>query len=142
MLQRFIDAQEGIFDIALQEIKNGRKRSHWMWFIFPQLKGLGHSSTSMYYGLDGTDEARAYLYNPILGTRLKEITNTLLELPITNAHEILGSPDDIKLRSCMTLFDAIDPDSVFQKVLDKFFHGRKDNRTLSILNHSIQNNNQ
>lgn len=142
MLQRFIDAQEGIFDIALQEIKEGRKRSHWMWFVFPQLKGLGRSSTSMYYGIDDADEARKYLNHPILGKRLREISNTLIELPISNAHVIFGSPDDMKLRSCMTLFDAIEPNSVFQEVLDKFFYGRKDNRTLSILNHSNQNNNQ
>lgn len=141
MLQRFIDAQEGIFDIALQEIKDGRKRSHWMWFVFPQLKGLGRSSTSMYYGLDDADEARNYLNHHILGKRLREISNTLIELPISNAHEIFGSPDDMKLRSCMTLFDAIEPNSVFQEVLDKFFYGRKDNRTLSILNHSNPNNN-
>lgn len=134
MLQRFINAQANIYETALKEIQSGRKRSHWMWFIFPQLKGLGRSPTSMYYGLDGVEEAREYLNNPILGARLREITKALLMLPDTNPHSIFGSPDDMKLRSCMTLFDTIEPNSIFRQVIDKFFQGRQDTRTLSILN--------
>lgn len=133
MLQRFIDAQADIYEIALREIKSGRKRSHWMWFIFPQLKGLGRSSTSMYYGLDGIEESREYLKDSILGARLKEITKELLMLPDSNPRSIFGSPDDMKLRSCMTLFDIVEPNSIFRQVIDKFFQGKLDNRTLSIL---------
>lgn len=141
MLQRFIDAQADIYEIALREIQSGRKRSHWMWFIFPQLKGLGRSSTSMYYGLDGFEEAREYLKDSILGARLREITKALLILPDNNPHSIFGSPDDMKLRSCMTLFDMIEPNFIFRQVIDKFFQGQLDNRTLSILyrNNSTKN---
>lgn len=120
MVQRFIEAQEDVYETALKEIQSGRKRSHWMWFIFPQLKGLGRSSTSMFYGLDGVEEAHEYLNNPILGARLREMTKALLMLPDTNPHLIFSSPDDMKLRSCMTLFDAIEPNSIFQQVIDKF----------------------
>jgi len=134
MVQRFIEAQEDVYETALKEIPSDRKRSQWMWFIFPQLKGLGRSSTSMYYGLDDVEEAREYLNNPILGVRLREITKELLRLPDNNPHFIFGSPDDMKLRSCMTLFDAIEPNSIFQQVIDKFFQCRQDTRTLSILN--------
>ncbi len=134
MLRRFIEAQCDIFNYAYTEIKAGRKRSHWMWLIFPQIKGLGRSCKSMYYGLNGADEAREYLSNPILGKNLREITNLLLELPIDNPHEIFRSPDDMKLQACMTLFDSIEPNSIFQQVLDKFFHGQKDKYTLSVLN--------
>lgn len=112
-----------------------------MWFIFPQLKGLGRSSTSMYYGLDGFEEAREYLKDSILGARLREITKALLILPDNNPHSIFGSPDDMKLRSCMTLFDMIEPNFIFRQVIDKFFQGQLDNRTLSILyrNNSTKN---
>lgn len=133
MLQRFINAQADIYETALKEIQSGHKRTHWMWFIFPQLKGLGRSPTSMYYGLDGIEETREYLNNPILGARLREITKALLMLHDTNPHSIFGSPDDMKLRSCMTLFDAIEPNSIFRQVIDTFFQGRQDTRTLSIL---------
>ena len=108
-----------------------------MRFIFPQLKGLGRSSTSMYYGLDDVEEAREYLNNPILGARLREMTKALLMLPETNPRLIFGSPDDMKLRSCMTLFEAIEPNSIFRQVIDKFFQGRQDTRTLSLL---VRNN--
>ena len=133
MLQRFIKAQANIYETALKEIQSGHKRTHWMWFIFPQLKGLGRSSTSMYYGLDGVEEASEYLNNPILGARLREITKALLMLPDTNPHSIFGSPDDMKLRSCMTLFDTIEPNSIFRQVIDKFFQCLQVTRTLSIL---------
>lgn len=133
MLERFINSQANIYETALKEIQSGHKRTHGIWFIFPQLKGLGRSPTSMYYGLDGVEEAREYLNNPILGGRLREITKALLMLPDTNPHSIFGSPDDMKLRSCMTLFNTIEPNSIFRQVIDKFFQGRQDTRTLSIL---------
>lgn len=140
MLQRFINAQANIYETALKEIQSGHKRTHWMWFIFPQLKSLGRSSTSVYYGLNGVEEAREYLNDPILGARLREITKELLVLPDSNPHSIFGSPDDMKLRSCMTLFDIIEPNSIFRQVIDKFFQGRLDNRALSILNQNLSNN--
>lgn len=105
----------------MDDLKYIRNHPHWMWFIFPQPKGLGRSSTSMYYGLDDVEEAHEYLNNPILGVRLREITKELLRLSDSNPHSIFGSPDDMKLRSCMTLFNAIEPNSIFQQVIDKFF---------------------
>ncbi len=133
MLSRFIHAQGENYNRALEEIKAGRKRSHWMWFIFPQLKGLGRSAMSEYYGIDGESEAKEYLAHSELGMRLREITEALLELETNYAHGIFGSPDDMKLRSCMTLFDTIEPNSIFRQVIDKFFQGRQDTRTLLIL---------
>lgn len=134
-LDRFIQEHNEYYPIALQEIKNGRKKSHWMWFIFPQLKGLGKSDTSNYYGISGLDEAKAYLNHEILGKNLIEISNVLLELNTNNAIFIFGYIDNIKLKSCMTLFSLISAkDSVFNKVLDKFFKGSKDIETLKILN--------
>src|SRR5438270_10060514 len=105
-LKRFIDAQERDYEIALAEIKNGRKRSHWMWYIFPQVKGLGFSSTSQHYGIANLKEAEAYLRHPVLGPRLIAISNELLNLENKNATDIFGNPDDMKLRSAMTLFAA------------------------------------
>ena len=133
-LERFIKAQEGSYETALSEIKNGKKISHWMWYIFPQLKGLGRSSTAVFYGINGFEEAEAYLKHPVLGNRLIEISNELLELPGDDAHKIFGSPDDMKLRSSMTLFSLLpNRDSVFDLVLQKFFRGEKDKRTIDIL---------
>lgn len=133
-LERFIKAQEGSYETALSEIKNGKKISHWMWYIFPQLKGLGRSSTAVFYGINGFEEAEAYLKHPVLGNRLIEISNELLELPGDDAHKIFGSPDDMKLRSSMTLFSLLpNTDSVFDLVLQKFFRGEKDKRTIDIL---------
>lgn len=129
MLQRFIDAQNESYVRALEEIKAGRKRSHWMWFIFPQMKGLGRSSTSMFYGINDMDEAREYLAHPILGERLREISQVLLQLDTNDANAVFGSPDDMKLRSCMTLFDNISPNDIFADVLDKYFDGHRDNKT-------------
>ena len=132
-LQRFHKAQ--IFDylVALGEIKNGRKESHWMWYIFPQLKELGYSSTAKYYGLT-KDEAKAYLKDEILKSRLIEISQVLLELKSNDATEIFGYPDDLKLKSSMTLFSEIAPEiEVFNKVLEKFFSGKKDDKTLELL---------
>jgi uncharacterized protein (DUF1810 family) len=134
-LKRFIEAQERDYEIALAEIKNGRKRNHWMWYIFPQLKGLGFSSTSQHYAIADLKEAEAYIQHPILGLRLIFISQALLALDNTNATQIFGSPDDMKLRSCMTLFTAIkDTDPVFRQVLDNFFQGKADPQTLTILN--------
>ena len=132
-LQRFHKAQIFDYPMALGEIKNGRKESHWMWYIFPQLKELGYSSTAKYYGLT-KDEAKAYLKDEILKSRLIEISQVLLELKSNDATEIFGYPDDLKLKSSMTLFSEIAPEiEVFDKVLQKFFSGKKDNKTLELL---------
>lgn len=134
-LERFIKAQEQAYELALSEIKSGHKYSHWIWYIFPQIKGLGFSSTSEYYGIDGLGEAKAYMENPILRKRLLEISEVLLTLPSSDAGDVMGYPDDLKLRSSMTLFAEAAPEfDVFQKVLDKFFDGEKDRKTLKKLN--------
>ena len=133
-LKRFTGAQQNVYPTALAEIRNGRKRSHWMWFIFPQIQGLGFSETSRYYGIKDRHEAEAYLRHPILGSRLVEISNALLELTSTNATEIFGYPDDLKLKSSMTLFAAVPgADPVFQSVLAQFFAGERDAKTLRLL---------
>ena len=133
-LSRFIDAQQRDYEIALQEIKNGRKRSHWMWYIFPQLQGLGFSEMSRHYAINDLEEAKAYLADPILGKRLIGISQALLQLQGTDARAIFGSPDDMKLHSSMTLFASVpDASPVFDKVLQKFFKGTKDERTLELL---------
>ncbi|HIQ74968.1 MAG TPA: DUF1810 domain-containing protein [Candidatus Cottocaccamicrobium excrementipullorum] len=135
-LTRFHEAQKGVYQEALREIRNGKKRSHWMWYIFPQIAGLGRSSMTQYYGIKGLGEAKEYLRDPILRERLTEISQTLLALETDDASQIFGWPDDMKLRSSMTLFSCADPGiAVFQKVLDKFFQGEKDELTLRILNH-------
>jgi len=134
-LKRFSDAQERNYEIAFAEVSAGRKRSHWMWYIFPQVKGLGFSSTSKHYGINGLKEASAYLNHPVLGPRLTGISQALLELEGNNATQIFGHPDDLKLRSSMTLFAAVaDSDPVFQQVLDKYFQGKADLPTLTLLN--------
>ena len=133
-LQRFLDAQATDYAPALAEIKNGRKRSHWMWYIFPQIQGLGFSSISQRYAIQDAAEAAAYLQHPVLGARLLEISQALLGLAGSNATGIMGSPDDLKLRSSMTLFGAVPGASpVFQQVLDKFFGGKPDGQTLRLL---------
>ena len=133
-LQRFLDAQEEDFEIALSEIRGGRKRSHWMWYIFPQIAGLGFSSTSKFYAIKDKTEARSYLAHSVLGERLIEISNALLEIEGKTANQIFGNPDDLKLKSSMTLFGALeDSNPVFQKVLDKYFGGAKDARTIKII---------
>ncbi len=129
-----MDAQEKDYPTALAEVKNGRKRSHWMWYIFPQIAGLGFSETSRYYAINNLDEAKHYLAYDILGHRLIEISNELLRLSNSNAREIFGSPDDLKLKSSMTLFAQVESaDEVFRRVLDKFFDGNLDVKTLEIL---------
>lgn len=133
-LDRFLKGQARNYDAALREIRSGCKRSHWMWYVFPQIQGLGYSSTAQYYAIRDLDEAKAYLQHPVLRERLLEISNALLGLDSHNASEVFGWPDDMKLRSSMTLFAEAEPEcEVFQKVLDQYFHGEKDGNTLSIL---------
>lgn len=133
-LQRFKDAQKDDYECALREIKSGRKRSHWMWYIFPQIHGLGRTSISDYFSIKNLQEARDYLKDPVLGARLVEISKALLELNTSDPHAVFGSPDDLKLRSCMTLFEKADPENpVFGKVLDKYYDGQRDSRTLEIV---------
>jgi uncharacterized protein (DUF1810 family) len=135
-LQRFIDAQErdGCFERALGELRVGRKLTHWMWFVFPQVEGLGRSSTSRYYALSGLDEARAYLRHEVLGPRLLECVRVLAELDGVQAEEILGPLDALKLRSSMTLFLRADPGQpLFRAALDRYFAGRTDGATEALL---------
>jgi uncharacterized protein (DUF1810 family) len=133
-LTRFIDAQGGgIYEQALAEIKAGRKASHWMWFIFPQLEGLGYSRTAQFYGIQGLDEAKKYLMDETLGSRLREICAALLALTTGDPHKVFGSPDDLKLRSSMTLFVLAAPEEkLFADVLEKYYHGERCARTLSM----------
>lgn len=134
-LKRFIDAQENDYLNALKEIKNGRKQSHWMWYIFPQISGLGFSDISKYYAIKDLNEAKEYLKHDILGERLIEISNVLIRLDTNNAKAIFVSPDDLKLKSSMTLFSQIsDAEPVFKLVLDKFFGGNLDKTTLMLIN--------
>ena len=133
-LSRFIAAQETSYETALAEIRNGRKESHWMWFIFPQIDGLGASPTAKYYALKDLDEAKAYMTHPVLGARLREICRVLLGLPDRDAEAIFGWPDVLKLRSCLTLFAAACPqEPLFSQLLAKFYGGESDPRTLEIL---------
>ena len=133
-LQRFIEAQQRSYDGALAEIRSGRKRSHWMWYVFPQIDGLGRSSTAQYFSIKSIAEAEAYLCHPILGARLRSCAEAVLAVEGRSAHDIFGFPDELKLRSCMTLFAQISPDgSVFERVLDKYFYGQRDEETLRIL---------
>lgn len=131
-LDRFIKAQEDAYLIALNEIKNGKKQSHWMWYIFPQIKGLGMSEISRYYGIDDEDEAKKYLDNDILGFRLREITLELLKLDIDNPVDIFGVIDAMKLKSSMTLFDYVSDDKIFSKVLTKYYNSEADDKTILI----------
>lgn len=130
-LERFLDGQRFGYDCALREIRNGRKENHWIWYVFPQMRGLGHSPNSQFYGIDGKDEAAAYLAHPILGTRLREITGALLVLEGKTIDEIMPGIDAVKLKSSMTLFDAVCPDDIFSEVLGKYFRGERDKMTLS-----------
>jgi uncharacterized protein (DUF1810 family) len=133
-LKRFLSAQKTDYAIAFSEIKNGKKRSHWMWYIFPQIHGLGFSQTSKFYAIKNIQEAQDFLNDPVLGKRLIDICNELVNLKTNDANKIFGSPDDLKLRSSLTLFSSLNnTDPVFQKVLDKFFDGKKDLKTLKIM---------
>lgn len=132
-LRRFVRAQEVVYEIALEELRQGRKRSHWMWYILPQLRGLGFSYNARYYGLSGLEEARAYLADPLLGARLREVAETLAALPGNDPVEILGDIDAAKLRSSMTLFDLAAPGDIFDRVLAKYFAGERCRRTPRML---------
>ena len=133
-MQRFYEPQRRDFDRALAEIRRSRKVSHWMWYIFPQLKGLGRSSTAQFYGLDGLEEARRFAADPVLGGNLRTITKALLDQPVRHAWIIFGRTDAIKLRSCMTLFAMADPDcGLYARVLEEFFRGEGDPQTLKML---------
>jgi uncharacterized protein (DUF1810 family) len=133
-LSRFVEAQEGDYEQAIAEIRSGRKHSHWMWYVFPQFEGLGFSSTSRKYAIKSLAEAKAYLNHPVLGPRLLECVEEALGIERRSAHDIFGSPDDMKLRSCATLFAHVSPaGSVFDRLLDKYFKGKADDKTFQLL---------
>lgn len=133
-LERFIAAQEGIYETALAELRRGQKESHWMWFIFPQIRGLGSSAMALKYAIGGRDEAITYLKHPILGPRLVECCDALLKVEGKSASEVMGYPDDLKLRSSITLFGAVSTGQpIFSQVLKKYFGGERDSRTLAAL---------
>jgi len=135
-LQKFLDAQDGIYETALQELRTGKKKSHWMWFILPQLLGLGRSATAQFYGISGLSEAKAYLAHPILGFRIRETVAVLLQQNHYDAYLIFGSPDDLKLKSCLTLFAIAEEEknNIFRKALEVYFQGITDPRTVEMLN--------
>ena len=132
-LQRFVSAQAGVFEAALSELRAGRKRSHWMWFVFPQLRGLGRSPTAQHYALASLDEARAYLAHPLLGPRLLEATGAVQASGAPSLQALFGSPDDLKFRSCMTLFAVADPRGPFSAALERWCEGGMDRLTLERL---------
>ncbi len=133
-LNRFIRAQREVYNRILGELKSGMKRTHWMWFVFPQIHGLGHSATAVYYAIKSIGEAQAYLNHPLLGSRLLECTEAVLTVEGRSASQIFSYPDDIKLKSSMTLFASVaDSESLFVRVLDKYFKGERDDWTLQIL---------
>jgi uncharacterized protein (DUF1810 family) len=133
-MNRFVVAQERDYAIALNEVHNGKKLTHWIWYIFPQMRGLGHSYYAHLYGIKNIEEAQEYLQDEILGERLREITNALLEHYDKTAVDIFGYLDAMKVKSCMTLFDAISPNDIFDKVLDRFYEGKRCESTIRILN--------
>ena len=132
-LERFMSAQDGVYSTALAELRAGRKRTHWMWFIFPQLRGLGRSAMAERYGITSVTEAREYLIHPVLGPRLKDCVEAIMPLRDRTLHEILGSPDDLKFRSSMTLFAVAGREDIFQAALDRWCGGVSDPATLSLL---------
>jgi uncharacterized protein (DUF1810 family) len=134
-LKRFVTAHAPVFETALDELRAGRKQSHWMWFVYPQLRGLGHSSTARFYAISSLDEARTYLAHPLLGPRLILCARTVAEIEGSSLHTIFGSPDDMKFRSCMTRFSlaADHPDNPFHRALDRCCDGRPDERTLALI---------
>jgi uncharacterized protein (DUF1810 family) len=133
-LNRFVEAQQGVYEQALSEISSGRKRSHWMWYIFPQFTGLGFSSTSQHYAIKSVEEAKAFLAHPTLGPRLLESAKAVVDLEGRSAAQIFGSPDDMKLRSCATLFACVSPaGSVFHRLIAKYYGGALDDKTLRLL---------
>jgi uncharacterized protein (DUF1810 family) len=133
-LERFVHAQAGDYETALLELRSGKKRSHWMWYIFPQFDGLGVSPTSRRYSIKSVDEARAYLAHPVLGPRLLECTEAVLRVEGRSASDIFGYPDDMKLHSCATLFAHVSPErSAFHRIMDKYFDGEKDPKTMQFV---------
>ncbi len=133
-LNRFVIAQSGVIDKAIGELRRGRKETHWMWFVFPQLVGLGSSTMATRYGISGAEEAREYLDHPILGPRLIDCTQAVIDLDNLSTNDIFGTPDDMKLRSCATLFAHISAEgSAFHQILDKYYRGEPDPATLSLL---------
>lgn len=138
-LNRFIEAHDEDYERALKEIKNGRKLTHWMWYIFPQITGLGMSDTARYYEIKSLDEAKAYLNNNLLYAHLIEISNVLLNLNINDPIEIFGDIDALKLKSSMTLFSYISDNEIFNKVIDKYFNGEKDLTTIRICEDMVNN---
>lgn len=133
-LQRFVEAQDRVYESVCNELALGEKTSHWMWFIFPQLKGLGHSAIAKHYGIASADEALAFWQHPVLGLRLKQCTQLVLAQRNDSARDIFGSPDDLKFKSCMTLFAQIAPDEpLFKLALERFFGGKLDENTLTLL---------
>ena len=129
-LDRFVQAQAADYDCAISELRAGEKRSHWMWYVFPQIEGLGQSSMSRRYSIKSVAEAKAYLDHPVLGARLRECFAVVNSIEGRSAHDIFGSPDDMKFRSCATLFASVSNDGVFQQALDKYFDGEQDQLTL------------
>ena len=133
-LRRFVRAQENDYEQALSEIRSGKKRTHWMWYIFPQIDGLAFSSTSKHYSIKSIEEAKAYLNHPVLGPRLLECAEAVVRVEGRSATDIFGSPDDLKLRSCATLFACVSPPgSVFDRLLRKYYRGGRDGKTLQLL---------
>jgi uncharacterized protein (DUF1810 family) len=132
-VQRFVAAQTPVYATVLHELRRGRKQTHWMWFVFPQVEGLGHSAMAQRYAIRSRDEALAYLATPLLGARLQECTTAVLNVPARSAHDIFGSPDDLKFHSSMTLFNEVDRSGFYAQALDRFFEGKPDNATLEIL---------
>ena len=132
-LDRFVKAQEHSYETALKEIKRGRKSSHWMWYIFPQIKGLGFSPTAQYYAIEDREEAEEYMKHPLLSKRLFEISEELLKLDSSDPRMVMGCPDDLKLKSSMTLFYLVSGNEVFRQVLHKFYQGKLDEKTVRIL---------
>ena len=134
-LERFVTAQATVFDTVLAELIEGRKRTHWMWFIFPQLRALGHSPTAQFFGIGSLAEAQAYHTHPVLGARLDLCTRTVLQSGARSLHEIFSSPDDLKFRSCMTLFEVAVPEvELFGQAIDQWCGRKRDDRTLELLN--------
>jgi len=132
-LQRFVTAQGPVFAQVCAELAAGRKTSHWMWFVFPQLKGLGRSATAQHFGIASREEAQAYWRHPVLGARLKQCTELVLGVEGRSANQIFGSPDNLKFRSCMTLFAQVTDAPVFGQALEKYFAGKGDEQTLQLL---------
>jgi uncharacterized protein (DUF1810 family) len=133
-LDRFVRAQEDNYEQALSELSRGKKRTHWMWYVFPQLDGLGFSPTAKHYSIKSLEEARAYLAHPVLGPRLLACAEAVVGIEGRSAAEVFGSPDDLKLRSCATLFAAVSPPgSVFERLLEKYYRGERDGKTLRLL---------